>query len=244
MKGIARSRVLSVSLGVLLILFSLAVVEAGNSALDFGGSTAPAQIGVAPLVTTATDDMWMDVWLKWTGPAGTNSSLQTPIYNGNSGCSGWGITLLDATGQVGILVGGVAVETSNAFLTPGEWQHIRASRHGGIFQLKVDGVDYPLSGNPTPNAIGSSSFCASGEATTIGSGSTPVWSADPFYPGSRDPYNGAIDKVRMNVIGSKSKDKLTFWHLDEGSGTTATDIHGAVMTLIGSPAWVSGSSKP
>ena len=227
-----HSAVYAISFLLLLLAMSGGKAEAANFALSFSGGTMSPQIGVAALVTTATDDLWMDVWLQWAGPATTISSVQTPVYNGNSGCSGWGITLLDATGQVGILAGGVAVVVAPVFLTPGQWQHVRAARLGGVFELSVDDVVYPLSGNPTPNSLGT---CRP-EVTSIGSGTSVTRSTDP--------YNGVIDKVRINVIGATFQDGLTFWKLDEGSGTTATDIHGTIMRLIGNPAWVAGASKP
>ena len=148
-----------------------------------------------------------------------------------------GALLIDATGQVGILVGGVAVVVAPVFLTPEQWQHVRAARLGGVFKLRVDDVVYSLSGNPTPNSLGT---CPP-EVTTIGSGTSPLLANGSAR--SSDPYNGVIDEVRIKVIGTPPQDGLTFWPLDEGSGTTATDIHGIVMTLMGHPAWVCGADK-
>jgi len=98
-KSALHSAVYGISFLLLLLAMSGGEAEAKNFALSFSGSTTPPQIGVAPLVTTATDDLWMDVWLKWVGPALTITGVQTPVYNGNSFCSGWGITVLGAKNQ-------------------------------------------------------------------------------------------------------------------------------------------------
>ena len=132
MKSIRHSWTLGISIAVIMFLVSIADAEAKNFALSFSDSTTSPQIGVAPLVTTETDNVVMDIWLKWAGPipGGTLTGVQTPVYNGNSRCTGWGIALVNATGEVAILSGGVRIIRGNVFLTPVQWQQVRRSGAG------------------------------------------------------------------------------------------------------------------
>jgi hypothetical protein len=215
-----------VTLSLVLILVTTAVAAPKLSALRFGGVY---QGGAAPGIN-ANDDIWMDAWLKWDGPAGTASGVQTAIYNGHSACTGFGITILDSDGRVGILIGGNAIVFTSAQLVPGSWQNVRAARIGGVLMMLVGGDSYPIA-NVTPNPLNS---CGT-PRFLIGAGSGVSdggWATDPF--------NGSIDRVRVNVIGSTPEQNLTFFHVDEGVGSTTTSTHGAVMNLIGTPQWVPG----
>lgn len=111
------------------------------------------------------------------------------------------------------------------------------SRVGGVFSLELDGIEYSVSSNPTPTPIGACFNPAVHEALIVGNGSGVFDS-----PGSitGDAYNGVVDSVRINGVGKPPKAPLSFWHLDEGTGSTATDIHGTVLTLHDGPQWVGG----
>lgn len=186
------------------------------------------------------DNMWMDLWLNWSGPNSSAAGAQTVLYNGHTAFSGWGLFILDS-GQLSVLVGGVEVITANIFVTPGTWQEVRVSRINGVFSLEVDGIEYPLSDQPIPNPLGQ---CGCQEVVLAGNGSAVF--DNP--PDAHDGFNGMLDDIRINGVGKPPKAGLLFWHLDEGSGTTATDIHGNILTLIpdpttGYPAWVPGHGK-
>jgi len=218
---------------LLLMLTSRPATADGNFALAFNGTS---QFGDAPAIPF-TNNLWMDVKVNWNGSTGSGG--QTVLYNGHSGCTGWGVFLTDS-GQLGVLVGGVDIALSTAILAPGEWHNVRVSRVDEIFSLELDGVEYPLSSNPSPTPIGGCSNPAVQEAVLVGNGSG-VLDTPGSSPG--DAYNGVVDSVRINGIGKPPKAGLTFWHLDEGSGATATDIHGKVLTLHFDPQWVPGHGK-
>lgn len=214
---------------VALMLASQPALAEGNHALSFNGTQ---QFGQAPVVPFL-DNLFMDVWLDWNGPNG-NGVGQTVLYNGQTALSGWGIFLADS-GQVGVLVGGVDVLFGNVTMVAGTWHQVRVSRIGGVFTLEVDGVEYPLSNQATPNPLGQ---CGCQEALLVGNGSG-VFDNPQDAP---DGYNGVLDNIRIAGVGQPPKARLLFWHLDEGAGSTATDIHGNIMTLSGNPAWVQGLS--
>jgi len=218
---------------VALLVFAPAPEAQGNSALEFNGTS---QFGAAPVIPHV-ENLWMDLWANWSGPTGSGG--QTIMYNGHSGCTGWGIFVADS-GHLGVLVGGIDFAMSAAQLAAGAWHQVRAARVDQTFSIELDGVEYPLSANPTPRPIAGCFNPAVHEALIVGVGSG-VFDSPGSSPG--DAYNGVVDSVRVNGIGKPPKAGLAFWKLDEGNGSIASDIHGLTLTLHNGPFWVAGHGR-
>jgi len=201
--------------GLLAIAGNLPAAQ--KYSLLFGG--LPQGGATASVVTTAIDNLTLEATLTWHGPLGTSSGVQTALYNGNSSCSGWGVTIRDSDGAVGILAGGNAIVFSAAQLQLNRAQDVRLTRTAGVFQLTVDGVGYAIENAP-PNPIHS----CSGEYTAIGAG-TDLFNNLGRNP---DPFNGWIADLHVNQVE---------FPMYEGSGPITVADNGAVMNLYGSPEW-------
>ena len=231
----ASSRVVTVVgvCAIALIVGARAPEAQGNSALEFNGTSQFGDSSAIPYI----DNLWMDLWTNWSGPTGSGG--QTIVYNGHSGCTGWGIFIVDS-GHLGVFAGGIDIALSAAQLTAGAWHQVRAMRVNQTFSIELDGVEYPLSSNPTPRPIGGCFNPAVHEALIVGSGSG-VFDTPDSSPG--DAYNGMVDSIRVNGIGKPPKAGLAFWHLNEGQGSSASDIHGLTLTLHNGPLWVAGHGQ-
>ncbi len=213
-----------ISLKKLLLLISLLFLSSSsiaqtNYALDFDGSNDY----VSASSLTYTNNLTMEAWVNWDGQSGSPGI----IYNGNSGNSGYGIMLYSGatpSQSITILCGGVAYVTSSTELPTDEWHHIAAVRESGTWKLYFDGVDKSISNSAASPNSPSGSF-------TIGS-----------VTAGTDPFNGKIDEVRfwssarsqydiistmqLHLDGSETNLEAN-WRLNDGSGTTATDLVGS-----------------
>ena len=204
-----------------------------NYALQFDGVDDYVS---SSLVTTATDNLTMEEWVKWDGTTTVNQLL---IYNGHSGLNGYGILLNPITMpnfNLGILCGGVAYLNSSTPFTDSVWQHVAAVRSGGIWKLYLNGVQLSLTDSTaSPNQ------------------------PDGFTTIGLNNYQGTIDEVRVwnvartqaelqqnmyhTLIGSESG-LVGYWRFDEGTGIVAGDSsgHGNDGTLTNGPVWVISTS--
>jgi hypothetical protein len=99
--------------------------------------------------------------------------------------------------------------------------------------MSWDGSTLSLSGDGgTPATVG----CPGADG--YNSGVMAIGSiGDSSAPGAYPIFAGTIDNV---VVGNGSS-TIASWHFNEGSGTTsADDVNSHTLTLVNSPAWVTG----
>ncbi len=220
-------------------LFSASPCLAANNALTFDG-TDDYVITATP-VTTATDNVTMEAWVKWGGSPGSN---QIVVYNGNSGPDGYGIMVLNSPQGITILCGGVGFANSSVDFTINTWEHVAAVRRAGTWELYINGVQKSLVGNPGANTPTTS--------TIIGSGSSPQC------------FNGQIDEVRIwNVARTQAQiqasmnypltgtefNLVAHYNFDQSSGTNLPDLaggdnNGTLTNMTGSEWTASGAPVP
>jgi hypothetical protein len=129
------------------------------------------------LVTDATDDFTMTMWVKW---AGSNNKIQCFISNGSSGKNGFTL-YLNPYNQIAVDVGRVGIIYSyTAALKAGTWQHVAIKRDSGVWKIFLDANPVAIYGPTTaaPNTPSGSTY--------VGTHST------------RDKsFNGKMDDVRI-----------------------------------------------
>jgi hypothetical protein len=200
-----------------------AVTFGNGNALSFNGSTSSASLG--SVLTTITNNITMEAWVNWDG----TSTAEAVMYNGGTGGSGYGI--INYSGNIHILVGGVLNMTSSFTLTANTWTHLAAVCNGaGNWTLYVNG---------SPSSL------------IPGSTAVPNTPSGGFFVGINDlagwVFSGKIDQVKVwNVARSSAQvtsdmaiscsagpqaGLLGFWRFDEGPANTATDASGNGHTL-------------
>jgi hypothetical protein len=231
--AIASAVVIFLSLGAAGT--ACAATVSPDYALTLDGST---QFGSTPAIQVDMENAYMSAWVTWGGSTGAPDGNQMIVYNGNSACGGWGVMIDDASGEVQILVGGIAVLDTGATVDS-QVHNIAALRSNGTYQLFVDDVEWPVFGNDAPLPLGS----CSPDLFLIGSGSD-----GPAQGG----FSGTLDDVLVSqgptffAAASTGKalrlgSNLADWPFNEGRGTVATDTHGRTMGLEGNPPqWVPG----
>ena len=146
----------------------------GSASLRINGSSG--YFAAPNNITTATNNISVATWVKWSGPTSGNQFI---FYNGNSGGNGYGL-FMSANNRLTLLIGGVAFINSTTTLTPETWTHVAAVRDSGTWKLYVDGNSVALTGatGSAPNGPG--------ERMTIGSSNS---GGENFY--------GLIDDTRV-----------------------------------------------
>jgi hypothetical protein len=209
----------------------VAVNHPWGDALTFlsGGSAYYSNV-----VSTSTDPITMECWVKW---GGTTGSTQAIIYNGSSSSSGLGIYLI--SDELSVLVGGVVEESTTSSLSVGSWTHLALVRNGGTISLYINGVAQTLSS----------------------SGDIPITPSGNFYvggnPNGQEYFNGTIDEARFSNAArytsnftvpqspfTTDANTVALYHFDEGSGSTAHDSSGNAYNLTVTNANWALSDKP
>ena len=209
---------------------SIANAQWGD-ALHFNGSNQYANLG-AP-VTTVTDNLTMEAWVKW---AGNNSQLQSVVSNGSVDQNDGYTLILNADGYISILVSNSVWGISGSVLQAGVWTHLAMVRNSGNWSLYINGTSIAMSSvtNQEPN--------------------TP---STDFYVGTADHansfFNGTIDEVRISNEARYTSNftppsepfttdgsTVGLYHFDEGIGSTAHDAstNHLDLTLVNSPTWI------
>ena len=112
----------------------------GSASLRLNGGSA--YFAAPNNITTATDNISVATWVKWSGPTSGNQFI---FYNGNSGGNGYGL-YMNASNRLSILIGGVAYVNSTTTLIPETWTHVAAVRESGTWKLYVGGNAVTLTG--------------------------------------------------------------------------------------------------
>lgn len=205
-------------------LFAAATTElpAPGKALSFDGTDDVT----AELATAATDDITIEAYVKWSGGTG-----QTVVYNGTDGTNGYSIRI---TPEISVECGGSGSAVSAVQFAPGSWQHVAVVREAGTWKLYLNGLERPLTGNPSP-------LTPTG-TTEIGTG-----------------FSGQLDEVRiwntartLTEIQDNMFQALTgtepglaaYYHFDHASGTVVTDRTSAHKdgTFVSSLSWADSAA--
>ena len=215
--------------------FTRSAYNCSGNALSFATSGAAA---TGALVTTNTNNITIEGWVKWNGPTGNNQFI---FYNGNSGGNGYGLMINAGSNSLSILCGGVSFLNSTVVLAVGVWQHVAIVRNAGTWSIYMDGVAYSVSSaTVTPNTP-SGNFL-------IGS---PV-------AGSSERFNGSIDDVLFWITARSTAqiqaDRIAcsfttpqtglngYWKFEEGSGGTTGDPAGGNSLTLNATSWVALNS--
>lgn len=221
-------------------LTSMMIQSSYAQALRFG---AGKQLQTSTNVTTLTDNVTMECWVRWDGTAVPVANLI--MYNGDGSTSGYGLYMVPGvTGVVNFLAGGIIATSTLYSLTPNVWTHLALRRSAGVWRLIVNGVEQGWSVlNPpaVPTLPG----------TIIGEG----------FPGDIDEFrvwNIALPTATIlnnfqqaaNSSHPNYANLIAYYPMNEGAGQTTTDVRGGnTMTLgltagVGAddPTWIADSS--
>lgn len=210
---------------VVLIIGSFNVARSDENrrsfALQFNAASGSIATG-API--NRTDNLRMEALVRYDGPSDNGGVL---LYNGNGCCNGWGLLLYGnndpthAPGTLAILAGGVTIQDSVQPLTlpVGVWQRVRLESRGQRVTLSFPGID------------------GSGPAFSFGTvprNNLNFEAASSVIVGQG--FNGLIRDVRFTSLDTPNT-VLEFWPFNEGTGSIATSVEGAVLNLTNT-SWV------
>lgn len=122
---------------------------------DFGIQLAGGEMFSRSVVSTATNNVTIELWYKHVSSGANNQNM---VYNGNSGSNGWGIIMGSSSGPTYRgLCGGVALLGAGATaLGTTNWHHLVINRDSGDsnrWKLYLDGaVDNSNAGTTNPSA--------------------------------------------------------------------------------------------
>ena len=197
--------------------------------LNFNGSNSQATFG-AP-ISAVTDNVTIEAWVQWNGGAN-----QVIFLNGNAGNSGYGLHIFNTSGQLEILMGGVAFSASSASLTPGVATYVAIVRNSGTWSVCVNNVPYSIADpTATPNPPGTGFYAgAANDGTNVFNG---IISNISFWTMARSTAQMQAD---MNSCTLNPQTGLAgYWQLGEGTGTTGTDGSGNAHNLsLNNTAWI------
>lgn len=197
--------------------------------------TGAAYAHASTVVTTRTDDVTLEGWVRWDG----GTAAQAMLYNGDSSTSGYGIYLIN--GGVAILSGGIGwASCTTCSLTPGAWTYLAAVRSGGQWSIYQDGTARNVSNAALPSATPSGVFSIASS------------------PSGGERLIGAIDEVRVWAIArtqqqitsdygvslsSTEPDLIAYYRIDEGTGSVTADAVGNhPITLYNAPTWTTSGA--
>ena len=209
----------------------------GNDLIFDGSSSYDSTSSV---VSTATDNVTIEAWVKWDGTS--SGTVQLIASNSSADFDGYGLYLY-TDNHIALLVSALEWDESNSTLSAGVWTHLALVRDGGTWALYKNGeaVDIP-STTKNPNTP-SHPFFVGGESSGLGHN---------YY------FHGDIDEVRFSNTARYSSNftaptgpftsdgnTVALYHFNEGSGSTAGDFsgNGNDLTLVNSPTWT-GSDNP
>ena len=174
----------------------------------------PGQYGVNPVVTTATDNFGLELWVK---PDST-AAPQCLAYNGDSSSSGWGIYVFNDA-YVGVIGGVNFVGAATA--TAGVWTHVALVCDGGNLTLYVNGV-----------ATGTAPWLPATPSGRFTVGVQPQTLNDEFFA-------GGIDDVRVFAFAAGAfspSDLLYNYGAPKPAGMTLVPVSRGTFTFTNTTA--------
>ncbi|MCT4596713.1 MAG: discoidin domain-containing protein [Vallitalea sp.] len=189
------------------------ISKVGSYALNLDGN---GDYMSSSLITDETDNVSISLWVKPTSVSG----VQILAYNGNTTNSGYGI--INVNNNLGILIGGKDIATSNANLTVDVWSKIDAIRRNGTWELYVNGVSKTLTNNTLAPNVPTTGTC-------VGANNSGT-----------ENFSGSIDEVKIyeEAITVNSL-QLVHWTYDNNSNDNGQD--GINGTLHGDASYTTSS---
>jgi VCBS repeat-containing protein len=217
------------------------------------GANAGAKSAAGTYATAQIDHITLEAWIYLDHTSGAHHVF----FNGNGASSGYGIYVSGATvnvlmGAVGWIVcaaGDSYNAANNAVLTAGQWTHVAATRNSGDggtdgWKVYVNGHRLATQFNPAggasgiPNALNGSSYVQIGSSDFDPAGlsvsEARIW--------ERALTQAEIQANMSGTVAANASDLVGYWKLNDGSGTTVTDIQtnrAAInLPITGTAAWV------
>lgn len=200
----------------------------GGIGLVFDGSDANASTPLGTVVTTQTDNIAIDLPIRYDGPNAANGN-QMIYMNGHGAFSGWGIIVVgsangDPDGSLAIIESGIDVPLTPFVLKPGVLYNLYVERRAGVVTVALDGQVYNMGYLPV-NPVGQDH--ASIERTSLG--------GDGTFDAPTGDFHGAVGPVGLFDLTQNRLIEL--WTMSEGHGTTTTGVFGTVLH-IGNATWL------
>lgn len=101
-------------------------------------------ITAATIATTQTTEVSMEAWIYWDGDTAQSDTI---LYNGDTSLDGFGLYMIN-TGQLAILMGGVALSPVDFTMTPATWTHLVMVRDATSWNFYVNASAHTILGNP------------------------------------------------------------------------------------------------
>ena len=150
-----------------------------------------------------TGQLSVTFWVKWAGVTGRYQGFVGKRNGWGEGVMMWQIGMDNGDGQVSFQRSGSWVGTGGLILPVDEWAHMAATFDGQTARIFYNGVE-----------IGSGAF-------SFGSGVDTALVIGDAGPGAQDPFNGAIDDVKLfNYVLAR-----------EDIAAMYTDISGATVCM-------------
>lgn len=217
--------------------------------LEFNGS----DYGDVLLSSLPTTNLTMAVWVKLTSNSGApQKALCQPYASGSWTANYFAFQIGTNNGfpQVGINTansgGGYTsfLLTSASQLTVGVWYHLAATFNSGIINLYVNGTfDSTLNITSFGTSItysGQANFCLGIDATYFTQEGW-VGNLDDAALWTTTLTSGNIANIASGANNPQDfpTGLLALWHLDNGTGSSATDSsgNGNTLALVSSPPW-------
>ena len=220
-----------------------AAVTLGPADFNFDGNTYAAGPVATTNIGNGSDGVTLVGSVNWNGE-GDAGHPQVIFYNGNTSVSGSGLFgEVTAKGlDLQILAGGNAILNTGVTLASGEWHNVALTHENGTFTLYVDGA-VAYTGVAFANGIPNPSY--------------PNEAENMFVAGDGgENFNGAVANVSVwnaaltqsqiqatdfNALTGSESGLVAYYPLNDGSGTTVTDVVNSAgnLQVSGNAHWTS-----
>lgn len=219
------------------------VADAAGTAVSATGSTNSLWFfsgtwGNASLLTTATDNVGLEAWVK---PGSLPAGSHCLVYNGTSGANGFGLFMNGASyeARIGSSSFGAAPATTT------DWVHLAVVRSGGLATFYVNGVAAATSVAPMVTPSGQFGVAASPPAFTndFFFGHVDEVRAFTFEPGAFAPTDLLLAHRVVNTTNDSGAGSLRQAMTAAPAGTIIDIVVPGTLTLQGMLPFVTGALR-